>query len=253
MCRAVRRGLSLALSQALLEGRLNVARAGIPFRSDSLLNCEQSTNSWVRYSGSSERESEREISSHGHLRSITHDVRSIQAGRRLLASEPTCWVGRFPCRGLEAPHSALSLVSSKTRRRVNARRQAAGRTDRGSALSCLVEGLILKSLVLTGAMALTAVPAQAQTCTRDNLKTFIASSRTGDLFDPGGVRRPRQPGHADLAGREVALARHASLQGSELRRTDVTTRRRARYWGNRAFEVVEPSGFLMTIGSRRSK
>jgi hypothetical protein len=32
-----------------------------------------------------------------------------------------------------------------------------------------------KSLVLAGAMALMAVPAQAQTCTRDNLKAFIAS------------------------------------------------------------------------------
>jgi hypothetical protein len=34
---------------------------------------------------------------------------------------------------------------------------------------------MFKSLVLAGAMALMAVPAQAQTCTRDSLKTFIAS------------------------------------------------------------------------------
>ena len=34
---------------------------------------------------------------------------------------------------------------------------------------------MFKSLVLAGAMALTAIPAQAQTCTRDYLKTFIAN------------------------------------------------------------------------------
>ena len=34
---------------------------------------------------------------------------------------------------------------------------------------------MFKSLVLAGAMALTAIPAQAQTCTRDTLKTFIAN------------------------------------------------------------------------------
>ena len=34
---------------------------------------------------------------------------------------------------------------------------------------------MFKSLVLAGAMALMAIPAQAQTCTRDNLKAFIAS------------------------------------------------------------------------------
>jgi hypothetical protein len=34
--------------------------------------------------------------------------------------------------------------------------------------------MMFKSLVLAGAMALMAFPAQAQTCTRDNLKTFIA-------------------------------------------------------------------------------
>jgi hypothetical protein len=34
---------------------------------------------------------------------------------------------------------------------------------------------MLKSLVLAGAMALTAIPAQAQNCTRDDLKTFIAN------------------------------------------------------------------------------
>ena len=34
---------------------------------------------------------------------------------------------------------------------------------------------MFKSLILATAVALTAVPAQAQTCTRDNLKTFIAN------------------------------------------------------------------------------
>jgi hypothetical protein len=34
---------------------------------------------------------------------------------------------------------------------------------------------MFKSLVLAGAMALTAIPAQAQTCTRDYLKTFIVN------------------------------------------------------------------------------
>ena len=34
---------------------------------------------------------------------------------------------------------------------------------------------MFKSLVLAGAMALMAIPAQAQTCTRDNLKAFVAN------------------------------------------------------------------------------
>jgi hypothetical protein len=34
---------------------------------------------------------------------------------------------------------------------------------------------MFKSLILAGAMALMAIPAQAQTCTRDHLKTFIAN------------------------------------------------------------------------------
>jgi hypothetical protein len=52
----------------------------------------------------------REISGHGNLLSVAPDVRSSRLEEGCLFEE-TRWVGAFPCRGLEAPHSALRQVS----------------------------------------------------------------------------------------------------------------------------------------------
>ncbi len=43
----------------------------------------------------------------------------MQAGKRLRNSFLSSWVGEFPCRGQEAPQSALRLVSKIARRYVN--------------------------------------------------------------------------------------------------------------------------------------